>query len=148
MKTKNSKFSRILVVLMIILLMIPALGSAAYAESEEDSAQTMTVGGYVVSFVERNSFVGDADVYIATIGIASSITSTITLQSAPLGSSSYTNVSGVLPSKYTVYNEASITHLCSFPITPSKNYRIKIQITDTVNGKTSTFTKYQNLSRS
>ena len=72
--------SRILVVLMIILLMIPALGSAAYAESEEDSAQTMTVGGYVVSFVERNSFVGDADVYVTTVGIASSITSKITIK--------------------------------------------------------------------
>ena len=147
MKTKNSKFSRILVVLMIVLLMIPALGSAAYAESEEDSAQTMTVGSCVISFVERNSFVGDADVYAHSIGLASSITSKITLQSAPLGSASYSNVSGVLPSTLTVYNTTCITHLCSFPISSSKNYRIKIQITDTVNGKTATTTLYKTLSR-
>lgn len=147
MKTKNSKFSRILVVLMIILLMIPALGSAAYAESEEDSAQTMTVGSYVVSFVARNSVTGDAHVHANSIGIASTITSKITLQSAPLGSASYSNVSGVLPSTYTVYNTSSITHLCSFPISSSKNYRIKIQITDTVNRKTVTTTFYKTLSR-
>ena len=147
MKTKNSKFSRILVVLMIVLLMIPALGSAAYAESEEDSAQTMTVNSYAISFVARNNVVGDADVYAHSLGLASTITSKITLQSAPLGSSSYSNVSGVLPSTLTVYNTVAITHLCSFPISSSKNYRIKIQITDTVNGKTSTTTLYKTLSR-
>lgn len=147
MKTKNSKFSRILVVLMIVLLMIPALGSAAYAESGEDSAQTMTAGSYVISFTERNSVLADADVYVTTIGIASSITSKITLQSASLGSISYSNVTGVLPSTRTVYDTSSITHLCSFPITSSKNYRIKIEITDVVDGKKSTFTRYQYLNR-
>lgn len=147
MKTKNSKFSRILVVLMIVLLMIPAFGSAAYAESGDDSAQTMTVGSYAISFVARNSVVGDADVYVNSIGMASTITSKITLQSAPLGSVSYSNVSGVLPSTRTVYNTSCITHLCSFPISSSKNYRIKIQITDTVNGKTATTTLYKTLSR-
>lgn len=147
MKAKNSKFSRILVVLMIVLLMVPALGSVTYAESEEDSAQTMTVGSYVVSFVARNSVTGDADVYAHSIGLASKITCTITLQSAPLNSLSYSNVSGVLPSTRTVYNSTYINHMCSFPISSSKNYRIKIQVTDTVNGKTATTTFYKTLSR-
>ena len=147
MKTKNSKFSRILVVLMIVLLMIPALGSAAYAKSEEDSAQTMTVGSYVISFVERSSVRGDVDVYAHSTGLASYITSKITLQSAPLGSSLYSNVSGVLPSTQTVYNQIYINHLCSFPISSSKNYRIKIEITDKVNGKVSTTTLYKTLTR-
>ena len=75
------------------------------------------------------------------------ITSKITLQSAPLGSASYTNVSGVLPSTQTVYDRSNITHLCSFPISTSKNYRIKIEITDEVNGKQATVTKYKTLTR-
>ena len=133
---------------MIVTLLIPTFGSVAYAESDENnSAVPMTVGGYVISFTEGNSVRGDVEVYVTTVGIASSISSKITLQSAPLGSASYTNVSGVLPSTYTVYNKASITHTCSFPISSSKNYRIKIEVTDVVSGKTSTFVKYKNLSR-
>ena len=146
---KNKKTSKILILLMIVTLLIPAFGSAAYAKSDTDnSIAPMTVGGYVISFIEGNSVRGDADVYVTTVGIASSITSKITLQSAPLGSVSYTNVSGVLPSTRTVYNKSSIKHLCSFPITSGKNYRIKIEVTDVVDGKKSTFTKYQKLSRS
>lgn len=145
---KNKKTSKILILLMIVTLLIPAFGSVAYAESDENnSAVPMTVGGYVISFTEGNSVRGDVEVYVTTVGIASSISSKITLQSAPLGSASYTNVSGVLPSTYTVYNKASITHTCSFPISSSKNYRIKIEVTDVVSGKTSTFVKYKNLSR-
>ena len=145
---KNKKTSKFLILLMIVTLLIPAFGSVAYAESDENnSAEPMTVGGYVISFTEGNSVRGDVEVYVTTVGIASSISSKITLQSAPLGSASYTNVSGVIPSTYTVYNKASITHTCSFPISSSKNYRIKIEVTDVVSGKTSTFVKYKNLSR-
>lgn len=147
MKTKNSKFSRILVVLMIVLLMIPALGSAAYAESEEDSAQTMTATVLRYYFDAVSNVKGEAYVYASCSGIASYITSKITLQSAPLGSVSYSNVSGVFPSTQTVYDQSNITHLCSFPISTGKNYRIKIEITDKVNGKVATVTKYKNLTR-
>lgn len=145
---KNKKTSKILILLMIVTLLIPAFGSVAYAESDGgDSIAPMTIGSYVISFKAANSVRGDADVYLHSIGLASSITSKITLQSAPLGSASYSNVSGVLPSTYTVYNTTSITHLCSFPISSSKNYRIKIDVTDVVNGKTSTATLYKTLSR-
>ena len=147
-KMKNKKTSKILILLMIVTLLIPAFGSVAYAESDgDDSIAPMTIGSYVISFKAANSVRGDADVYLHSIGLASSITSKITLQSAPLGSASYSNVSGVLPSTYTVYNTTSITHLCSFPISSSKNYRIKIDVTDVVNGKTSTATLYKTLSR-
>ena len=102
MKTKNSKFSRILVILMIVALMIPAFGSAAYAESNTDSTGPFrTPAGYVISFSAINNVQALADVFVTSSGYASSITSKITLQSAPLGSSSYSNVTGVLPSTYT-----------------------------------------------
>ena len=148
MKTKNNKFPRILVVLMIVLLMIPALGSAAYAEEETDvSGPTRTPAAYMISFTEITSVQGLADVYVTSSGFASSITSKITLQSAPLGSSSYSNVAGVLPSTYTVYNQTYIKHLSYFPITSTKNYRIKIEVTDVVNGKKATATIYKTLTR-
>ena len=146
MKTKNSKFSRILVVLMIILLMIPALGSAAYAEGEM-TAQPMTLATYAVSFDAVSSIKGNVDAYVSSTVMASSITSKITLQSAPLGSISYSNVSGVLPSTLTVYNQSYIKHLCSFPISSSKNYRIKIELTEKYNGKKTTATIYKTLTR-
>ena len=148
MKTKNSKISRILVVLMIISLMIPAFGSAAYAEDSTDTSGPMrTPAGYVISFSTTNNVQALADVFVTSSGYASSITSKITLQSAPLGTSSYSNVTGVLPSTYTVYNAGSITHLCTFPVSSSKNYRIKIEVTDVVDGKKATATLYKTLSR-
>ena len=133
---------------MIVTLLIPTFGSVAYAESNgDDSIETMTIGSYVVSFDAANSVRGDVDLYASSTGMASYIKSKITLQSAPLGSASYTNVSGVLPSTYTVYNQSDIKHLCSFPISSSKNYRIKIEVTDKVNGKEATVTLYKTLSR-
>ena len=145
---KNKKTSKFLILLMIVTLLIPAFGSVAYAESDgDDSIETMTIGSYIISFKAANSVRGDVDVFASSLGLASYITSKITLQSAPLGSSSYTNVSGVLPSTYTVYDTTRITHLCSFPISSGKNYRIKVEITDKVNGKKSTATLYKTLSR-
>lgn len=145
---KNKKTSKILILLMIVTLLIPAFGGVTYAESDgDDSIETMTIGSYIISFKAANSVRGDVDVFASSLGLASYITSKITLQSAPLGSSSYTNVSGVLPSTYTVYDTTGITHLCSFPISSGKNYRIKVEITDKVNGKKSTATLYKTLSR-
>ena len=147
-KMKNKKTSKFLILLMIVTLLIPAFGGVAYAESDgDDSIETMTIGSYVISFKAANSVRGDVDVFASSLGLASYITSKITLQSAPLGSSSYTNVSGVLPSTYTVYDTTGITHLCSFPISSGKNYRIKVEITDKVNGKESTVTLYKTLTR-
>ncbi len=145
---KNKKTSKILILLMIVTLLIPAFGSVAYAESiENDGTDVKTATAMRYSFVASSNVKGDAYVYAACSGIASFITSKITLQSAPLGSASYTNVSGVLPSTYTVYDSSSITHFCTFPISSGKNYRIKIEITDKVNGKEVTVTKYQTLTR-
>ena len=145
---KNKKTSKVLILLMIVTLLIPAFGSVAYAESVEvDSNEMRTPVSYLISFTAANSVRGDVDAYVSCSGYASYIKSKITLQSAPLNSSSYTNVSGVLPSTYTVYNTSYIDHICSFPISSGKNYRIKVEITDNVNGKEATATLYKTLTR-
>lgn len=143
---KNKKFTRILILLTIVALLLPA-GSAyaADVDGEEHQPDPQTVVSYILSFSTSNDIIGDVDVYATSSNIATYITSKITLQSAPLGSSSYTNVPGVSPSTFTVYNKASISHLCSFPISSSRNYRIKIEITDSVNGKVATATLYKTL---
>ena len=145
---KNKKFTRILILLTIVALLLPA-GSAyaADVDGEEHQPDPQTVTTISYSFTTSSDIVGDAYIYAVSSGIASYITSKITLQSAPLGSSSYPNVSGVTPSTYTVYNRSSIAHLCSFPVSSTRNYRIKIELTDEVNDKTATVTRYKNLTR-
>lgn len=143
---KKRNLSRILILITIIALLLP-VGSAYAAVIDEGTAEPQTVVSYVLSFSTSNNIIGNVHVYATSSGIASYITSKITLQSASLGSSSYTDVSGVIPSTYTVYDTSSIHHLCSFPISSSRNYRIKIEITDKVNGKIATTTLYKTLSR-
>lgn len=145
---KKRNLSRILIFITIIALLLP-VGSAYAAVIDEGTdegiAEPQTVVSYILSFSTSNDIIGDVDVYARSSGLSSYITSKITLQSASLNSSSYTNVIGVSPSTFTVYNRASISHLCSFPISDSKKYRIKIEITDCVNGKTATTTLYKTL---
>ena len=141
---KKRNLSRILILITIIALLLP-VGSAYAAVIDEGTAEPQTVVAYILSFSTSNYITGNADIYAQSSGLASYITSKITLQSAPLNSSSYTNVVGISPSTFTVYNKASISHLCSFPVSSSKNYRIKVEITDCVNGKVATTTLYKKL---
>lgn len=145
---KNKKFTRILILLTIVALLLPA-GSAyaADVDGEEHQPDPQTVVSYVLSFSTSNDIIGNVNVYAHSSNEADYITSKITLQSAPLGSSAYTNVTGISPSTYTVYNSVYISHLCNFPVSSSKNYRIKIEITDCVNGKVATTTLYKTLTR-
>ena len=145
---KKRNLSRILILITIIALLLP-VGSAYAAVIDEGTdegiAEPQTVVSYVLSFSTSNNIIGNVHVYARSSGEADYITSKITLQSAPLGSSSYTNVSGISPSTFTVYDSPNIDHLCSFPVSSSKNYRIKIEITDSVNGKVATTTLYKAL---
>ncbi len=143
---KKRNLSRILILITIIALLLP-VGSAYAAVIDEGTAEPQTVTTVRYYFNASSSVSADAYVFAGSSGIASYITSKITLQSASLGSSAYTNVLGVNPSTYTVYNTGAITHLCSFPISSNRNYRIKIELTDKVNGKEATVTLYKTLNR-
>ena len=128
---------------MVLTLSLSTFNS--YAAVKDDSAQPITVNQCVISFTAISSTSARAHVYGRSSNGVEFIKSKITLQSAPKGSSSYSNVSGVDPEIYTVYDSLTINHLCTFPITSSKNYRIKVELTDKVNGKQYTVTKYQAL---
>ena len=145
-KKHNTKLRMLIALLTLFALLLPTFSSYA-AAGGGNVAEPATIVSSAISFVEKSNNTGFADIYAHSSGYASIITSKVTLQSAPLGSSSYTTVSGLSPSIYTVYDSAYIQHLCSFPITSTKNYRIKIEITDKVNGKQSTYTTYKVLTR-
>ena len=143
----SRKFRTLIAVITLFALLLPTFSSYAAAGGGGNVAEPNTVISYAISFKATSDDTGLADVYATSSGRASFITSKVTLQSAPSGSTSFTTVSNLSPSVYTVYNSVFIDHLCSFPITSTKDYRIKIEITDEVNGKQSTFIKYKTLTR-
>ena len=145
-KKHNTKLRMLIALLTLFALLLPTFSSYA-AAGGGNVAEPASIVSTSISFTEKSDNTGFASVYAHSSGYASFITSKVTLQSAPLGSSSYTTVSGLSPSIYTVYDSVYIQHLCSFPITSTKNYRIKIEITDKVNGKQSTYTTYKVLTR-
>lgn len=143
----SRKFRTLIAVITLFALLLPTFSSYAAAGGGGNVAEPNTVVSTAISFTEKDDTTGFASIYAHSSGYASFITSKVTLQSAPLGSTSFTTVSGVSPSIYTVYDSPYIKHLCSFPITSTKDYRIKIEITDKVNGKQATYTTYQKLTR-
>lgn len=143
-KMKKQLSKLIMYALTVAILMLPAAAYAATGGGE--TGQPMTIDSCNITFSEKSATKANAKVS-ATSRNADYIISKITLQSAPAGSSSYTNVSSADPSVKTVYNTNSIHHICDFPITQNKNYRIKVELSDNVNGKKSSNTYYKNLTR-
>ena len=141
---------RLTTILVLVLLIASAFSSSAVfaAMPPDNTADPQTIMTCSHSFVATSSTRAKADVY-ATSSVTSPtyITSKITLQSAPSGTTSFSNVSGVSPDTLTVKNSPYISHKCYFTITSDKDYRIKIQITDNVNGVEVTKTYYEELSR-
>ncbi|MFV0518303.1 MAG: hypothetical protein ACK5MV_12990 [Aminipila sp.] len=134
------------VVLALALTFSMSISSFANTYSS-DRITTRTVNGISKSFIASSSTKATATVQASSSGITPFMTSKITLQSASLGSSSYSNVSGVSPESRTVYDRSSISHVVSFPISSSKDYRVKIELTDKVNGIESTTTTFCYLTR-
>lgn len=142
------KKKRISTILVLVMLLVSVFSSTmAWAAVNNDTIDPQSIVTCTKSFIATSSTKANAKVYATSSGYTPYITSKITLQSAPLGSTKFTNVSNVDPSTYTVEDEVTILHQHSFPITSDKEYRIKIQITDEVNGITTTKTYYQDLSR-
>lgn len=135
--------------IVLVLLLASAFSSSAVfaAMPPDDTADPQSIVTCIKSFVATSSTKASAEVSATSSGNTPYITSKITLQSAPLGTTTYSNVSGVSPSIYTVENKVAILHTCTFNITSNKEYRIKIEITDEVNGIAKTKTYYQPLSR-
>ena len=134
--------------IVLVLLLASAFSSSTVfaAMPPDNTADPQTIMTCSRSFVATSSTKASATVSATSSGKTPFITSKITLQSADLGSTKFTDVSGETDTK-TVENQMSILHVCSFNSTSDKEYRIKIQLTDKVNGTQVTKTYYQELSR-
>jgi|GEM_PF-1796079 len=145
MKTKKIKL--FVTTLLVLALLIPS-STLTFASSlnnhQEEILSPRTVDLAVISFKKVSSTKATAKVTAASSGQASSITSKITLQEAPPSSSNYKDSS--VPSQSKTVNDIKIIHNCDFPISAGKDYRIKVELTDIVNGVKITAIYYKNLS--
>lgn len=139
---------KILTAAVLVLALVFSMNAVAFAGVHDNSSSSVlrTVNGIAKSFIADSSTKATASVQATSSGKTPYITSKITLQSAALGSNSYSNVSDSTKTK-TVYDSSGITHVVIYSISSKKDYRVKIQLTDEVNGVESTTTTYCYLSR-
>ena len=135
--------------IVLVLLLASAFSSSAVfaAIPPDDTIDPQSIMTCTYSFKATSSTKAKATVSATSSGEPEYITSKITLQSAPLGTTNFSKVSGVSPATYTVENQSMILHQCNFSITSDKEYRIKIELTDKIDGTQVTKTYYSALSR-
>lgn len=134
MKQKNLKT---LTAMALVLCMVLAMSVTAFAQAKVIFTTTS-------SFVRDSNTKGTVSVHAVSANPDTPyVKSKITLQEAPLGTTTFTD-SNVTP-KTKTSNSASVTHVVSFTISTKKEYRAKIQITDNTNGIDSTLTFYEDL---
>lgn len=135
--------------IVLVLLLASAFSSSAVfaAMPPDDTIDPQSIVMCTSSFIAQSSTKAKAEIYATNSGSTPYITSKVTLQSASLGSTNFSDVSGVDPVVYTVENQSYISHKCYFTITSNKEYRIKIELTDKVNGIITTKTYYESLER-
>ena len=130
-----------------VLTYAPAFAAEKDAAAIAAAAEGRTVNTFVVGFYEKSSTSAYASVRAASSSaMPESLTCTIVLQSAPIGSNNFTTVSGSKVTK-TVYDTGSIMLTKTYAISSSKDYRIKIQLTDVIDGVKTTVTDYKDLDR-
>lgn len=140
--------TKTLAAIVLIIVLVFSMSTVAFAESRNaNEAESYTIVGIAKSFIASSSTKAIMDLQAIASGDTPYITSKMTLQSAPLGSSNYSKVSSVPVETKTVKNQPVITHSVTFPITSDKEYRVKIQLTDEVNNVEATITRYCYLQR-
>lgn len=134
MKQKNIKT---VVAFTLILCLVLSMSSVAFAQEKMVTSTNS-------SFVRNSNTKGTATVSANSSNVNTPyMKSKMTLQEAPLGSSKYTN-SDVDPQTKTS-TRSVILHTATFPITTTKEYRVKMEVTDNTNGIDNTVTFYEYL---
>ena len=133
--TKRS-FKTIAAVTLVICMLFAVCGVAF--------AQERMITSTTSSFVRDSNTKGTASlVAYSSNSTNPSITSTMTLQETSLGGSNYSNSN--TSSKTETSSRSFISQVETFPITNTKDYRVKIEILDVVNGTTYKTTFYEYL---
>ena len=146
MKIKATKTLTVVILVVSLLFSMSVTAFAATPEAAAASAKNPisvnTVGGVSMAFNSISSTQARADVMASSNGETPYITSKITLQVSADGGSSWMSIT---TDTKTVYDLTYIWHTAYFGITQDLDYRIKVQLTDEVNGIKTTTTWYRNL---
>ena len=133
--SKNT-FRKIAAVTLVVCMLFAVCGVAF--------AQSRMITASLSSFIRNSNTRGTASLAACTTNNEDPyIVSKMTLQEAPLGSTSFVN-SNEDPQIMTS-TRSSISHVATFPITTRKEYRVKMEITETINGSTYKSTIYEEL---
>lgn len=133
--SKNT-FRKAAAITLVICMLLAVCGVAF--------AQSRMIVSTSSSFVRDSNTKGTATLMAASSNTTNPyITSTMILQEAPLGSTSFVN-SNVDPAVKTS-SRSSIGHVVTFPISTTKEYRVKMEIRDVVDGTTYITILYENL---
>ena len=116
------KMKRISTILVLAMMLASIFSSSiAFAAMPPDNtASPNTIMSCVSSFVATSSTRARAEISATSSGQTPFITSEITLQSAPLGTTRFTDVEGSTQTK-TVEDSISILHACSLAFPQTKN---------------------------
>ena len=133
--SKNT-FRKIAAVTLVVCMIFAVCG-VAFAQSRMITTTSS-------SFIRDTSTKGTASLIANSSNTSNPyITSTMILQEAPLGSTTFVD-SDVDPQVRTS-NKSVITHVATFPITRTKEYRVKMEIRDVVNSTTYITILYEDL---
>ena len=133
----NQRTLKTLIAAALVLGLLLSMCSIAFAQERMITSTT-------------SSFVRDSSTKAtATVSAHSSnpntpyMKSKITLQEAPLGTTNYVDANVAPKTKTSYYS--SILHSATFTVSTTKEYRVKIEITDNTNGLDSTISFYEYL---
>ena len=130
MISETKKVKRIIaVVLLAGILLIPQVSFAGVTTAS-------SIGKY---FIRTTGNEAEAYMY-ATFLSPRKVVSKVSLEEAPEGTTNFTTVEG--PYKRTVYNTTSISRLNYFELEEGYEYRVKYEVTDTLEGIETTVTEY------
>ena len=133
---RKNTFRKISAITLVVCMLFAVCG-VAFAQSRMITTTTS-------AFVRDSRTKGTATLTAMTSNVDNpNISSTMILQEAPLGSTNYVD-SDVDPAVKTS-TRATITHVVTFDITTTKEYRVKMIIRDIVDGTTYTSIIYEEL---
>ena len=130
MMLKMNKMKKIVVItLLVATLLIPNVSFAG----------TNTAAIISSYFIKTSSSEAEAYMY-ATFLSPRKVVSKVSLEEAPAGTTNFTTVEG--PYSRTAYNTTAVSRLIYFELDEDCDYRVKFEVTDTLEGIETTVTEY------
>lgn len=128
-------------IIYLVLALLIAASSFGVVFAAQDNTAEPKASSDVINFVRDSSTEGTVTLSHVAIGYATSLKATFVLQEANFNSSTWTN-SPVSPQYASKENSTFLNSVKVFQITNQKQYRVKVTLTDVVNGVTKSYSIY------